>query len=291
MTEAIRHAIAPSEAYPDVRTVFKGGTSLAKAYPFLNRFSEDVDVNIIPPPGREFGHSRRKKARKELHTRLDEGIPLDIDHKREGTNFATSAITYASATPGSGAVLGMTFGSVLVEMSIREQPPGMCGMRSVTSLAGEAASELDPALLEEYPHLKPFEVLTADPAIAVVDKLDALNWRSESDNPEQIATRARDIYDLARLLSHVEVRAELNASLVSEMHEIVVKSIPPGLAGRATPRPEDGFAAAKAFQSGHPSNEALRGAYPRIRNLVYSDEDWIEFEDAIAIIHSSAHRI
>ena len=218
-------------------------------------------------------------------------MPLDIEHKREGTNFATSTITYVSASPGSGAVFGMTFGSVLVEMNIREQPPGMCGMRSVTSLAGEAASQLDPALLEEYPHLKPFEVLTADPIVAVVDKLDALNWRSESDNPEQVATRTRDIYDLARLLSHGEVRPKLNTSLVSEMHEIVVKSIPPGLADRATPRPEEGFAAAKSFQPGHPSNEALRDEYPRIRNLVYSDEDWIEFEDAIGIIHSSAHLI
>ncbi len=291
VTEAIRHAIAPSETYPGVRTVFKGGTSLAKAYPILNRFSEDVDVNIIPPPGQEFGHSRRKKARKELHARLDEGIPLEIEHKLEGANFAVSTISYVPASPESGAIFGMTFGSVLVEMNIREQPPGMCVMRSVTSLAGEAASELDPLLLEEYPHLKPFEVLTADPAVAVVDKLDALNWRSESDNPAQIATRARDIYDLACLLRHSAVRPKLNSALVSEMHETVVDSIPPGLAGTATPRPEGGFASAKAFQPGHTSHEALKAEYPKIRNLVYSDEDWVEFDDAIEIIQGSSHLI
>lgn len=291
VTEAIRHAIVPSEIYPNVRTVFKGGTSLAKAYPILNRFSEDVDVNIIPPSDQEFGHNRRKKARRELHARLDAGIPLGIEHRQTGSNFATSIISYEPAIPGDGGGLGVSFGSVLVEMNIREQPAGMYGPRPVTSLAGEAASGLDLSLLEEYPFLKPFEVLTADPIIAVVDKLDALNWRGELGSPEQVATRARDVYDLGCLLGHDTVRPKLNSDLVSEMHEIVVKSIPSGLAEKATSRPDDGFAAAKAFQPGHPSHDALKAEYPRIRHLVYSDEDWIEFEDAMGVIQGCAHLI
>ncbi len=291
VTEAIRCAIAPSELYPEVRTVFKGGTSLAKAYPILNRFSEDVDVNIIPPPNREFGHSRRRKARKELHQRLDAGIPLNIEHQREGTNYATSIISYEPAFGTEDAVLGVSFGTVLVEMNIREQPKGMYGLREVRSLAGEAVAELDSSLLDQYPLLRPFEVWTADPIIAVVDKLDALNWRGASDRPEQTASRTRDIYDLGRLLSHDLVRPRLNSDLVSEMHEIVVNSIPSGLSDRVTPRPDGGFADARAFQSGHASHDALKSEYPKLRHLIYSDDDWIEFEDAVAIIRGSSHLI
>ncbi len=299
VTEAIRHAVVPSVIYPDAEVVFKGGTSLAKAYPILNRFSEDVDVNIIPPSGQRFGDSRRKKIRRELHARLDERILLPMTHQRHGTNFATTTIRYptpppepaAAGAPGATTATGPTFGEVLVEMNIRSQPPGMHDMRTVTSLAGEAAAELDPTLLVEYPFLRPFEVLTADPIIAVVDKLDALHWRGDSDEPKQIGTRARDIYDLACLLRHETVRTRLNSDLVAEMHKIIVDSIPAGLAARATPRPRDGFAASAAFQPGHPACEALRAAYPTIRSLVYADEHWIEFHDALDTICGSANLI
>ena len=293
VTEAIRHAIVPSAACPEALVVFKGGTSLAKAYPILHRFSEDVDVNIVPPPDQRFGDSRRKKARRELHARLEAGIPLPMEHERHGTNFATTTIHYPSvpSATGGGSPGGLAFGEVLVEMNIRGQPPGTHSSQTVTSLAGEAAARLDPALLREHPLLRPFEVLTADPIIAVVDKLDALHWRSSSDDPDQVSGRARDLYDLACLLRHETVRPRLSSQMVAEMHEIVVDSIPSGLTARATQRPVDGFATSPAFQPGHPARRALQGAYPKLRHLVYSDENWIEFDEAVAVISNSSYLI
>lgn len=293
VTEAIRHAIVPSAACPEALVVFKGGTSLAKAYPILHRFSDDVDVNIVPPPGQRFGDSRRKKARRELHARLEAAIPLPMQHQRHGTNFATTTIHCPSVPSGAlgGPAGGLVLGEVLVEMNIRGQPPGTHSSRAVASLAGEAAARLDPALLSEHPLLQPFEVLTSDPIIAAVDKLDALHWRSCSDDPGQVRDRARDIYDLACLLRHDTVRPRLNSRLVAELHEIVVDSIPAGLTARATRRPHDGFAASPAFQPGHRAHQALQDAYPRLRHLVYSDEHWIDFDDAVAVIHDSSDLI
>ena len=289
VTEAIRHAVVPSLACPEALVTFKGGTSLAKAYPILHRFSEDVDVNIVPPPDQPFGDSRRKRVRRELHARLEAGIPLPMDHVRLGTNFATTTIHYPSVPSGPAAGSGgPVFGEVLIEMSIRGQPPGTHSNRTVVSLAGEAAARLDPVLLDEYPLLRPFEVLTADPVIAVVDKLDALHWRSSSDDPSQVGDRARDVYDLACLLRHETVKPRLYSGLVAELHEYVVDSIPAGLAARAVQRPADGFAASPAFQAGHPAYRALQDAYPKLRHYVYSDENWIEFDDALAVIHNSS---
>ncbi len=98
VTEAIRHAVVPSELYPDARVVFKGGTSLAKAHGILNRFSEDIDVNIIPPDGEVFGDNRRKKIRRELRDRLEAGLPLPMQHRRHGSNFTASKIRYLPET-------------------------------------------------------------------------------------------------------------------------------------------------------------------------------------------------
>ena len=68
VTEAIRHAVVPSVECPEALVMLKGGTSLAKAYPILHRFSEDVDVNIVPPPDQQFGDSRRKRVRSSTGT-------------------------------------------------------------------------------------------------------------------------------------------------------------------------------------------------------------------------------
>ena len=289
VTEAIRHAVVPSVVCPEALVMFKGGTSLAKAYPILHRFSEDVDVNIVPPPDQQFGDSRRRRVRRELHTRLETAFTLEMDHDQHGTNLATTTIHYppVSTRPAAGPG-GMVFGEVLVEMNIRGQPPGTHSSRTVTSLAGEAAAGLDPALLEEHPLLQPFEVLTADPLIAVVDKLDALHWRSNSDDPSEVGSRARDIYDLACLIRHETVKPRLNSQLVAELHEFIVHSLPTGLTARATQRPADGFAASPAFEPGHLAHRALQDAYPRLRHLVYTDDNWIEFNDALAVIHDSS---
>ena len=294
VTEALRCSVVPSDACPQALVVFKGGTSLVKAHKIINRFSEDVDVNIIPPPPEDqaFGSARRKNVLRELQTRLNAGIPLPMTHNRHGDRFASTRITYPSIMSDSPIMAGgPTYGDVIVEMNIRDQPPNTTTVQTVTSLVGEAAAVIDPELLTEYPPLQPFEVLTADPIIAVVDKLDALHWRSLSDTSEDVGLRARDIYDLACLLRHGSVLSTLNSDRVAEMHEDVVASLPTGLANRSSARPTDGFAASPAFRAGHPACDALKAKYHEIRQYVYSDENWIEFDDALAVIHNSGDLI
>ena len=82
VTEALRCAVVPSEACPQALVVFKGGTSLVKAHKIINRFSEDIDVTIIPPTEGTFGSGRRKRVRRELQARLNTGIPLPMNHRR-----------------------------------------------------------------------------------------------------------------------------------------------------------------------------------------------------------------
>ena len=292
VTEALRCVVVPSEACPQALVVFKGGTSLVKAHKLLNRFSEDIYVNIIPPQEGTFGSGRRKRVRRELQARLNAGIPLPMEHRRFGDRFASTTITYPPLADNIMPIVGgPTYGDVLVEMTIRDQPTDTTTFATVTSLVGEAAAAIDPALLEEYPILEPFEVLAADPIVAVVDKLDALHWRSLSDKPEDTGLRARDIHDLACLLRHEPTRAALSSDRVAEMHETVVSSLPPGLAGRTNVRPTGGFAASPAFQPGEAAYEALKANYPAIRQYVYTDDHWVGFEDALAIIHNSSNLI
>ena len=293
VTEAIRHAVAVSTLYPDMLTMFKGGTSLAKAHRIVNRFSEDVDVSLVPPSGGEFGASRRKKATDEVIARIRSGMGLHVEAPRRGSNFRRAAIEYASKStsdplfpPSSAGAVRL--GEVLVEITIRSQPPNVAQPQTITSLAGQVA---DPEIIRAHPILQPFAVLTADPIISVVDKLDALHWRATSDNPEQVADRARDVYDLARLLTIPSVLAQLNPERTAAMHTTILESLPSGLADRSHERPADGFADSPAFTPGHPACEALRHAYSDLYSLIYADEDWFEFDDALSMIRSARSHI
>ncbi len=55
--------------------VFKGGTSLSKAYGCIKRFSEDVDLAIREP---EIGDARRKSLMKNIEKALTAGL-INID--------------------------------------------------------------------------------------------------------------------------------------------------------------------------------------------------------------------
>ncbi len=126
---------------PNPLTNTRERLGLVKAHKIINRFSEDIDVNIIPPTEGTFGSGRRKRVRRELQARLNTGIPLPMEHRRYGDRFASTTITYPPLTGDSMVIAGgPTFGDVLVEMNIRDQPAETTNTATVTSLVGEAAA-------------------------------------------------------------------------------------------------------------------------------------------------------
>src|SRR6202521_3172617 len=49
----------------------KGGTSLSKGFQIINRFSEDIDIRINPPPGRDVKTGRNQTSATQTKTRSD----------------------------------------------------------------------------------------------------------------------------------------------------------------------------------------------------------------------------
>lgn len=58
----------------DYPVVFKGGTSLSKAYGVIDRFSEDVDITFTE----HLGEARRKKLKYKILKPISENIGLSI---------------------------------------------------------------------------------------------------------------------------------------------------------------------------------------------------------------------
>src|ERR1700729_3338814 len=47
----------------------KGGTSLSKGFQIINRFSEDIDIRIEPPPGRDVKTGRNQTSPPQVRSR------------------------------------------------------------------------------------------------------------------------------------------------------------------------------------------------------------------------------
>src|SRR5215468_10453131 len=72
----------------------KGGTSLSKGFQIINRFSEDIDIRIEPPPGRDVKTGRNQtspaqvKSRRDFYDWLAATIRIDgIDKVERDTAF------------------------------------------------------------------------------------------------------------------------------------------------------------------------------------------------------------
>lgn len=75
----------------------KGGTSLSKGFQIINRFSEDIDIRIDPPPerhvktGRNQRSSNQVKSRKDFYDWLAETIEINgIKRVERDTAFDTN---------------------------------------------------------------------------------------------------------------------------------------------------------------------------------------------------------
>jgi hypothetical protein len=80
----------------DMKFELKGGTSLSKGFQIIDRFSEDIDIRIEPPPGRDVKTGRNQtkppqvKSRKDFYDWLAQTIRIDgIEKVERDTAFDT----------------------------------------------------------------------------------------------------------------------------------------------------------------------------------------------------------
>lgn len=73
------------------KVVFKGGTSLSKAYNCIKRFSEDVDLAVIPQTG--ISQDMLKILLKQIETTITAGLTPAVD-KNNNKRFGRNRTTY-----------------------------------------------------------------------------------------------------------------------------------------------------------------------------------------------------
>lgn len=183
---------------PDI--IFKGGTSLSKCYHLIDRFSEDIDLNIETET--KPSESRRKHLKSSIVSVIDKlGFTLtNPENVRSRRDYNRYIIDYTS-------VLGALY---LKEMLIVETAVYQRAYPTVRQTAGSLIYDFLSAngfddFIRQY-SLKPFELNVQSAERTMIDKLYAL---ADYYLAGTTAEHSRHIYDIYKLLSVVEINDEL----------------------------------------------------------------------------------
>lgn len=190
--------------------IFKGGTSLSKCYHLIDRFSEDIDLNIETET--KPSESRRKHLKSSIVSVIDKlGFTLtNPENVKSRRDYNRYIIDYPS-------VLGASY---LKEMLIVETAVYQRAYPTVRKTAGSLIYDYLSAngfdnFIEQY-SLEPFELNVQSAERTMIDKLYALADYYLSGTT---AEHSRHIYDIYKLLSVVAIDDDLKALAVSVADE------------------------------------------------------------------------
>ena len=194
----------------DNRAIFKGGTSLTKAYGIGSRFSEDIDVAISE--AWTLSGNQLKMLIKRTAKNMTAGlVEMDMPgFTSKGSHYHKAYYSYPRAID-SLQVGAIKAGQLLVEINsfANPYPFQKCRLQSfLTEFLQKTGNE---DLIEEY-DMQPFEVNVLDRRRTLTEKLVSLLRCSLADNyiPE-LTAKIRHFYDLHFLLNDKETKEYLES--------------------------------------------------------------------------------
>ena len=174
--------------------IFKGGTSLSKCYKLINRFSEDIDLNIETEDHPTEG--QRKKLKEVIVSIIDEfGFTLTNPEKvRSRRDYNRYIVDYPTIFPTSYLKEHLI---VETAVYIKAYP---CKRMLASSLIYDYLERNGHTDLIEQYGLQPFELNVQAAERTLVDKVFALGDYYLSD---AVHEHSRHVYDIYKLLDVV----------------------------------------------------------------------------------------
>lgn len=272
-TEALRSACTMDVGVDGV--VFKGGTSLSKAFGLIERFSEDVDLLVVTGAT----GNALKRVLRGVADRVSADLGIACDREREGRGYLNARFAYPTASPASFLTSG-----VLLEMGSRGGPAPN-EVRAVGSLMSDAAAVIDPTAERDFADLTRFDVTVLAPERTLAEKLAFLHHRATVGDEDALRRGARHLYDVALVLRSESVRNALaDGEMAALMVDVDARSEAAGWP--YTPRPDAGFAASPAFAPTSAVHEALEAGFTDLRELVWGELPTVS--DAIETVRAHA---
>lgn len=191
------------------KIIFKGGTSLSKCYKLINRFSEDIDLNIDTESHPTEG--QRKKLKESIVSIIDEfGFTLsNPENIRSRRDYNRYVVDYPTFFPTSYLKEHLI---VETAVYIKAYP---CKRMLASSLLYDYLERNGYSDFVEQYALQPFELNVQTAERTLVDKVFALGDYYLSD---AVHEHSRHVYDIYKLLGLVTLGANMKA-LVQNVRE------------------------------------------------------------------------
>lgn len=269
--------------------VLKGGTSLSKGYGIIKRFSEDVDVLVVPEAS--LSVARRATRLTEIKDAVAVELGLEAVEKRNpglGRQPSRGDYLMYDAVVEPEVAVDVEVDRVLLETGYSDghEPSEMV---HISTYLGQ----LEGVDQNAYADLKPFSVRALLPARTLVEKMCALHNAATNFNPvvHDESRLGRHYYDIYNLLLHEPTRKRLSNRNEFLRLVVDVERISEEQYGSSATRPADGFAASPAFALPNPPSEIrawLEGRFNAARTLFPPGVPVPSFKQVLALIQQQA---
>lgn len=192
--------------------VFKGGTSLSKAYGLTHRFSEDIDIAVID--ANRFSQNQLKRLIHRAAHAMSEGLEeVEKDPiTRKTSAYYKQLYRFPTAMRLTG-VLPIRQGQILLEINSFGNPYPFVSVE-IESFITEflQTQERFHTIIEEYA-LQPFTIRVLDKRRTLLEKTVSLLRFSFAQDIKELAAKIRHFYDLYFLVNDTECSQYLHSDL------------------------------------------------------------------------------
>lgn len=190
-------------------TIFKGGTSLAKCFKMINRFSEDIDLVVIRREGETDNKLKRKL--KDVENAINDTLP-EIEIQGLTHKVGMSRKTAHSYSKEFVGAYGQVRDVIVLEVNwLGYYEPFT--KQKINSFVGEMMFNAGQAELIEKYEMQAFTVQVLEPIRTICEKIMSLVRFSYGERPiDDLKNKIRHTYDLHQLLQQKEFFNFLNSS-------------------------------------------------------------------------------
>lgn len=189
-----------SQSTHTTEVVFKGGTSLSKAYNCIERFSEDIDLALIKKP--DASPSQLKNLIKTVETAVSNGLEY-FQHEKEEKKGRNRRTFYHYPKVLSDADFGQVKDHIQLEINTFTNPVPHEEI-NISSYVGQFLEQSGfQDRIEQY-ELQPFVIQVLTRERTFFEKLLSL-VRLSYEGPEKLREKIRHFYDLHKLLGQTDL--------------------------------------------------------------------------------------
>lgn len=189
--------------------VFKGGTSLSKAYKLIDRFSEDIDLAVL---SNGMSQNSIKKLLKQVETVASKNLVYLEGDVREskGSKFRKTVYQYPRSIEDIN--FGQASSELVIEINAFTNPQPYEKIELNSMIAEVLIIENRQDIIDQY-NLHGFYINVLSVKRTLVEKILGMVKNSYDKNPvTKISSRIRHLYDICLILKQQEFRNFIGSS-------------------------------------------------------------------------------